>query len=177
MTNIRRPSVTKPNGLTGADLLQWWHQRAEASPTATEQGYLSVCRDVLSAVVPAGDLGDLGIGVLDVEQALADMADGAWKPLSATTRRNYSARFRRAIADFRTALSDPTSVRTIRHRASGTSPMPVSADAAVRIAVMLPDGTTALLRLDRAPEPGDVESVLDMLRPRLVEVAGLMTGG
>ena len=100
MTKTSMPAVPEPAGPTAANLIDWWQQRADISPTGTEDGYVSVCREVLYATAGDVDLTDIDIQALDVEHLLDEFAATAWATLAPATQRAYTNRFRRGVADF-----------------------------------------------------------------------------
>jgi hypothetical protein len=112
-------SLPAPHGPSAADLIAWWHDRSDIGGTTTERSCTAVATTALNHLAHHASTAtqSIDMGTVNVEQLLADHADCLWPNLSASTRSNYTKRLRRAVAEFLTALDDPSAVRASRARA------------------------------------------------------------
>ncbi|WP_194913257.1 hypothetical protein [Catenulispora rubra] len=112
-------ALPAPHGPSAADLITWWHDRADFGGTTTERSCTAVATTFLGHVAQHADADPQAIDMRtpDVDQLVTDHADCLWPHVAAATRHNYTNRLRRAVADFLTALDDPTAVRPGRARA------------------------------------------------------------
>jgi hypothetical protein len=154
--NNSRTFMPTPGGPSAADLIDWWRCRAETSQTGTEHGYAAVTADVLHFLASRDQvaLEQVDVHTLDVEQVLTEHAAAAWSSLAASTRRNYAGRFRRAIADFRTALDDTGKVRPIHARTRTATASAASAN--LHLEVVVPSAGRVRLDFDRRPSRSDL---------------------
>lgn len=115
-----------PTGLSAADLLLWWQERARTDSAAT--AYYATVRVALAELGTERELRQISAVRLDPDRLVDTAAAGCWAALGAPSLHHRRLRLRRALRLFRTAIehhgADPTPHAVIdRH-------VPTAADSA-----------------------------------------------
>ena len=134
------PYASAPTGLSAADLLAWWRQRARTDTTAVS--YFAACRAALSQVGTETDLREISTLSLNLDRLTAQAMTGCWAELPPASRHHESLRLRRAVRLFHAA---------VEQHSTESVPMP-------RLATEIPTERAAPFLTDSAGEYDDSDS-------------------
>lgn len=91
-----------PAGLSAADLLTWWQDRARADSTAT--AYCATVRTAMAELGTEPELRQISALRLDADRLADTAAAGCWAGLAAPSLHHRRLRLRRALRLFRAAI-------------------------------------------------------------------------